>query len=48
MRLREKAVTHFFEVLGSQHAQEDAKLLTAIVLPMEYQGLLMGADHLNH
>lgn len=42
-----KGVTHFFEVLGSLHAQQDAKLLTAIIVRMEYQGLLDGVDHLD-
>ena len=42
-----QGVTHFFEVLGSQHAEQDAKLLTAIIVRMEYQGLLDGVDHLD-
>jgi len=42
-----QGVTHFFEVLGSQQAEQDAKLLTAIIVRMEYQGLLDGVDHLD-
>ncbi|MDP3814773.1 TetR/AcrR family transcriptional regulator [Pseudomonas sp.] len=42
-----QGVTHFFEVLGSQQPEQDAKLLTAIILRMEYQGLLDGVDHLD-
>jgi hypothetical protein len=42
-----KAVTPFFAVLGSPHAIEEAKLLTALVLRIEYQGLLEGAGHLR-
>ena len=46
-RILLKGVTHFFEVLGSEHAEEDAKLLTAIIERMEYQGLLDGVEHLD-
>ena len=42
-----QGVTHFFEVLGSQQPEQDAKLLTAIILRMEYQGLLDGVEHLD-
>tara|TARA_R110000868_G_scaffold119526_4_gene317353 strand:+ start:16907 stop:17620 length:714 start_codon:yes stop_codon:yes gene_type:complete len=42
-----QGVTHFFEVLGSEQAEQDAKLLTAIIVRMEYQGLLDGVDHLD-
>ncbi|MFI8382229.1 TetR/AcrR family transcriptional regulator [Pseudomonas sp. NPDC079086] len=42
-----QGVTHFFEVLGSQQAEPYAKLLTAIIVRMEYQGLLDGVDHLD-
>ena len=42
-----QGVTHFFEVLGSQQAEQDAKLLTAIIVRMEYQGLLDGVEHLD-
>jgi DNA-binding transcriptional regulator YbjK len=34
-------------VLGSQQSAEDAKVLTGIILQMEYQGLLDGVDKLN-
>jgi DNA-binding transcriptional regulator YbjK len=40
-------VDHFFEVLGSSRPREDARLLTAIILRMEYQGLLVGIDHID-
>jgi len=40
-------VVHFFEVLGSKQPEQDARVLTAIILQMEYQGLLDGADHLQ-
>ena len=46
-RILLKGVTHFFEVLGSEHAEEDAKLLTAIIERMEYQGLLDGVEYLD-
>jgi DNA-binding transcriptional regulator YbjK len=42
-----QGVTHFFEVLGSEQAEQDAKLLTAIIGRMEYQGLLDGVDDLD-
>lgn len=42
-----QGTTHFFEVLGSQQAEQDAKLLTAIIVRMEYQGLLDGVEHLD-
>ncbi len=38
---------HFFQVLGSDEPAEDAKVLTAIILRMEYQGLLDGVDNLD-
>ena len=34
----------FFQVLGSREPQQDAKVLTAIIGRMEYQGLLNGAE----
>lgn len=40
-------VDHFFEVLGSKQPQEDAQLLTAIIVRMEYQGLLVGLDEID-
>ena len=40
-------VDHFFEVLGSRQPQEDAQLLTAIIVRMEYQGLLVGLDDID-
>jgi len=47
-RILLQGVTHFFEVLGSQQPEQDAKLLTGIIVQMEYQGLLDGVDQLNH
>jgi DNA-binding transcriptional regulator YbjK len=40
-------VTRFFEVLGSKHVEQDAKLMTAIILRMEYMGLLDGVEKLD-
>ena len=40
-------VAHFFEVLGSNQPQADAKMLTAIVLRMEYLGLLVGLENVD-
>jgi DNA-binding transcriptional regulator YbjK len=37
----------FFQVLGSREPQQDAKVLTAIISRMEYQGLLGGAEPLT-
>lgn len=38
---------HFFQVLGTEEPVEDAKVLTAIILQMEYQGLVGGVDNLD-
>ncbi|MNP01457.1 hypothetical protein D3C76_932720 [compost metagenome] len=46
-RILSRGVVHFFEVLGSERPIEDARLLTAIILQMEYQGLLDGVENLN-
>ena len=46
-RILSLGVVHFFEVLGSKQPEQDAKVLTAIILQMEYQGLLDGAEHLQ-
>jgi DNA-binding transcriptional regulator YbjK len=40
-------VTRFFEVLGSKQVEQDSKLMTAIVLRMEYMGLLDGVEKLD-
>ncbi|MDO8697825.1 MAG: TetR family transcriptional regulator [Pseudomonas sp.] len=42
-----QGVDRFFLVLGSQQPDEDAKVLTGMILQMEYQGLLDGVDDLN-
>jgi DNA-binding transcriptional regulator YbjK len=42
-----QGVSHFFEVLGSTQPEQDAKLLTAIIVRMEYQGLLDGVERLD-
>ncbi|WAJ40073.1 TetR family transcriptional regulator [Pseudomonas sp. GOM7] len=39
-----QGVTHFFEILGSSQPQEDGELLTALILQMEYRGLLEGIE----
>ena len=39
-----QGVTHFFEILGSSRPQEDGELLTALILQMEYRGLLDGVE----
>ncbi|MFR0689815.1 TetR/AcrR family transcriptional regulator [Enterobacterales bacterium AE_CKDN230030158-1A_HGKHYDSX7] len=46
-RILSLGVVHFFEVLGSKRPEQDARVLTAIILQMEYQGLVDGADHLQ-
>ncbi|MHA6494277.1 TetR/AcrR family transcriptional regulator [Pseudomonas borbori] len=43
-----QGVMQFFEVLGSQQPEQDAKLLTGIIARMEYQGLLDGVEHLDN
>lgn len=42
-----QGVDRFFLVLGSQQPDEDAKVLTGMILQMEYQGLLDGLDNLK-
>ncbi|WP_137819476.1 MULTISPECIES: TetR/AcrR family transcriptional regulator [unclassified Pseudomonas] len=42
-----QGVTHFFQVLGSQQPEQDAKVLTGIIERMEYQGLIDGVEHLD-
>lgn len=37
---------HFFQVLGSGQPAQDAKVLTSIILQMEYQGLVDGVEQL--
>ncbi|MEN0107147.1 MAG: TetR family transcriptional regulator [Pseudomonas sp.] len=46
-QILQQGVTHFFQVLGSEQPEQDAKVLTGIVERMEYQGLIDGAEHLN-
>ena len=46
-QILQQGVTHFFQVLGSRHASEDAKVLTGIVERMEYQGLIDGAANMD-
>lgn len=46
-RILSLGVVHFFEVLGSQRPEQDAEVLTAIILQMEYQGLLDGVERLD-
>lgn len=40
-------VAHFFAVLGSRQPEADAQMLTAIVLRMEYLGLLLGLENVD-
>lgn len=37
-QILQQGVTHFFEVLGSRQPEQDAVLLTATIMQMEYQG----------
>ncbi len=46
-KILQQGVIHFFHVLGSQHPEQDARVLTGIIGRMEYQGLLEGPDHLD-
>ena len=46
-QILQQGVTHFFEVLGSRQPEQDAVLLTAAIVRMEYQGLLDGVEHLD-
>jgi DNA-binding transcriptional regulator YbjK len=39
-----QGVIRFFRVLGSAQPDEDAQMLTGIILQLEYQGLLNGLD----
>lgn len=43
----QQGVTHFFQVLGSNHPVEDAKLFTGIVERLEYQGLIDGPANMD-
>lgn len=47
-RILLQGVSQFFDVLGSEQPEQDAKLLTAIILRMEYQGLLDGVEQLDN
>ena len=40
-------VAHFFAVLGSKQPEADAQMLTAIILRMEYLGLLVGLENID-
>ena len=42
-----QGAAHFFAVLGSAEPEGDARLLTALILQMEYQGLLDGVEQLD-
>ncbi len=42
-----QGAAHFFSVLGSVEPEGDARLLTALILQMEYQGLLDGVEQLD-
>jgi len=43
-----QGVSQFCQVLGSRQPEQDAKLLTAIIGWMEYQGLLDGVEQLEN
>ena len=42
-----QGVDRLFRVLGSPQPEEDAKVLTGMILQMEYQGLLEGGERLD-
>lgn len=42
-----QGISHFFEMLGSPQPRQDGELLTAVILQMEYRGLIEGAEHLD-
>jgi DNA-binding transcriptional regulator YbjK len=42
-----QGVTRFFRALGSRQPDEDGQVLTAIILQLEYQGLLDGPGNLD-
>lgn len=46
-QILQQGVAHFFEVLGSRQPEQDAVLLTATIVRMEYQGLLDGVEQLD-
>ena len=45
-RILSLGAVHFFQVLGSGQPEQDAKVLTSIILQMEYQGLVDGVEQL--
>ncbi|ASL27522.1 TetR family transcriptional regulator [Azotobacter chroococcum] len=46
-RILQQGAIQFFQVLGSQHPEQDASVLTGIIGRMEYQGLLDGPGRLD-
>ncbi|TRX75526.1 TetR/AcrR family transcriptional regulator [Pseudomonas mangiferae] len=44
-RILYRGVDQFFRIIGSAEPAQDAQILTALILRMEYQGLLDGADN---
>lgn len=42
-----QGISHFFEMLGSPQPRQDGELLTAVILQMEYRGLIEGVEHLD-
>ncbi|WP_159973377.1 TetR/AcrR family transcriptional regulator [Pseudomonas sp. 8Z] len=42
-----QGVSDFFAMLGSTQPRQDGELLTAVILQMEYRGLLEGVEHLD-
>ncbi|PBV27039.1 TetR/AcrR family transcriptional regulator [Pseudomonas aeruginosa] len=45
-RILSLGAVHFFQVLGSGQPEQDAKVLTSIILQMEYQGFVDGVEQL--
>lgn len=46
-QILQQGITHFFVAIGSRQPEQDALLLTATIMQMEYQGLLDGIENLD-
>ena len=46
-QILQQGITHFFVAIGSRQPEQDAVLLTATIMQMEYQGLLDGVENLD-
>lgn len=42
-----RGLDHLFEILGSKQPEQDAQLFIAVILRMEYQGLLVGLERID-